>query len=52
MLAPGGWLVLEHHHDQAAAVAELLGAAGLQERRQERDLEGQMRFAVARRSNP
>ena len=27
MLAPGGWLVLEHHHDQAAAVAELLGAA-------------------------
>lgn len=52
MLAPGGWLVLEHHHDQAAAVDELLGAAGLQERRQERDLEGQMRFAVARRSNP
>ena len=52
MLAPGGWLVVEHHHDQAAAVAELLGAAGLQERRQERDLEGQMRFAVARRSNP
>ena len=52
MLAPGGWLVLEHHHDQAAAVAELLGAAGLQERRQERDLEGQMRFAVARRFNP
>ena len=52
MLAPGGWLVLEHHHDQAAAVAERLGAAGLQERRQERDLEGQMRFAVARRSNP
>ncbi|CAK27327.1 Protoporphyrinogen oxidase [Synechococcus sp. RCC307] len=52
MLAPGGWLVLEHHHDQAAAVAELLGAAGLQERRQERDLEGQMRFAVVRRSNP
>lgn len=52
MLAPGGWLVLEHHHDQAAAVDQLLGAAGLQERRQERDLEGQMRFAVARRSNP
>lgn len=52
MLAPGGWLVLEHHHDQAAAVDVLLGAAGLQERRQERDLEGQMRFAVARRSNP
>ena len=52
MLAPGGWLVLEHHHDQAAAVAELLAAAGLQERRQQRDLEGQLRFAVARRCNP
>ena len=52
MLAPGGWLVLEHHHDQAAAVDQLLCTAGLQERRQERDLEGQMRFAVARRSNP
>ena len=50
MLAPGGWLVLEHHHDQSAAVAELLRAAGLQERRQVRDLEGQLRFAVARRS--
>jgi hypothetical protein len=33
-------------------VAELLCAAGLQERRQEKDLEGQLRFAVARRSNP
>ena len=52
MLAPGGWLVLEHHHDQAAAVAELLAAAGLQGRRQQRDLEGQLRFAVARRCNP
>ena len=52
MLAPGGWLVLEHHHDQAAAVDVLLGAAGLQERRQQRDLEGQLRFAVARRCNP
>ena len=51
MLAPGGWLVLEHHHDQSAAVVELLRAAGLQERRQVRDLEGQLRFAVARRSN-
>ena len=51
-LAPGGWLLLEHHHDQSAAVAELLRAAGLQECRQEKDLEGQLRFAVARRSNP
>ena len=52
MLAPGGWLLLEHHHDQSTAVAELLRAAGLQECRQEKDLEGQLRFAVSSRSNP
>jgi len=51
MLAPGGWLVLEHHHDQSAAVLDLMGMAGLNERRQVHDLEGQERFAVARRSS-
>ena len=29
LLAPGGWLLLEHGHDQAGAVASLLAAAGL-----------------------
>ncbi|OUW28098.1 MAG: protein-(glutamine-N5) methyltransferase, release factor-specific [Synechococcus sp. TMED169] len=50
MLAPGGWLLLEHHHDQATAVAGLFQEVGMQECRQFNDLEGQTRFAVARRS--
>lgn len=29
-LRPGGWILMEHGHDQAAAVAELLRAQGLQ----------------------
>ncbi|MGI9217479.1 MAG: peptide chain release factor N(5)-glutamine methyltransferase [Hydrogenophaga sp.] len=29
-LHPGGWLLLEHGHDQAAAVRELLGAQGVE----------------------
>lgn len=48
-LAPGGWLLLEHHHDQSDAVAELLGSAGLVEVMSHRDLEGRWRFAQARR---
>ncbi|MFZ4805104.1 MAG: peptide chain release factor N(5)-glutamine methyltransferase [Synechococcus lacustris] len=47
-LAPGGWLLLEHHHDQSLAVAQLLAAAGLEELRVARDLEGKARFALAR----
>lgn len=48
-LAPGGVLLLEHHHDQSAAVCELLVAAGLEGPRAHRDLEGVLRFASARR---
>ena len=47
-LAPGGWLLLEHHHDQSNAVLHLLNEAGLEETCAERDLEGRWRFAVAR----
>jgi release factor glutamine methyltransferase len=50
MLAPGGWLLLEHHHDQGAAVRQLLLGAGLQDCRSAPDLEGHSRFALARRS--
>jgi release factor glutamine methyltransferase len=49
-LAPGGWLVLEHHHDQSAPVQQLLQAAGLDLVAAHADLEGTWRFAVARRS--
>lgn len=46
-LAPGGLLVLEHHHDQSEAVMELLAAAGLEQVQAHVDLEGQRRFASA-----
>lgn len=47
-LAPGGWLLLEHHHDQSAAVLDLLAAAGLVGVEPHRDLEGVWRFACGR----
>lgn len=49
-LAPGGVLLLEHHHDQSESVLALLAAAGLQDCRAHRDLEGVLRFASGRRS--
>lgn len=48
-LAPGGWLLLEHHHDQSSAVLDLLTAAGLERAQAHRDLEGIWRFASGRR---
>jgi release factor glutamine methyltransferase len=48
-LAPGGLLLLEHHHDQSPAVLALLQEAGLEQVRSHRDLEGVFRFAAARR---
>jgi release factor glutamine methyltransferase len=48
-LAPGGLLLLEHHHDQSEAVIALLASAGLVEITAHRDLEGVARFASARR---
>ena len=51
-LSPGGWILLEHHHDQSDAVLALLKAAGLRLIRAARDLEGVNRFALARRLPP
>jgi release factor glutamine methyltransferase len=48
-LAPGGVLLLEHHHDQSQSVGLLLESAGLEEVRAHRDLEGVRRFASGRR---
>ena len=48
-LAPGGVLLLEHHHDQSAAVLSLLDQAGLEQPSAHADLEGVLRFAAARR---
>lgn len=50
-LAPGGWLILEHHHDQSTAVLALLQAAGLDHVQAHPDLEGHARFASARRAS-
>jgi len=46
-LAPGGLLLLEHHHDQSEAVGELLRAAGLERFAAHADMEGRARFASA-----
>ena len=47
-LAPGGWLLLEHGHDQAPAVRELLSGAGFESLVEETDLAGQPRVAGGR----
>ena len=39
-LAPGGWLLLEHGHDQAAAVRALLQAQGFTKVQSRRDMAG------------
>ena len=48
-LAPGGWLLLEHHHDQSEAVQALLAEQGLEAIQPHPDLEGHGRFVSARR---
>ncbi|MCX5956323.1 MAG: peptide chain release factor N(5)-glutamine methyltransferase [Cyanobacteria bacterium] len=47
-LAPGGVLLLEHHHDQSQSVGLLLEMAGLEDVRAHRDPEGVLRFASGR----
>ena len=47
-LLPGGWLLLEHGHDQAEAVAILMEQAGLKEVQGWRDAAGLPRVAGAR----
>jgi release factor glutamine methyltransferase len=48
-LRPGGWLLLEHGHDQADAVRQLLGAAGLAEVSSRTDLAGTDRCSGGQR---
>jgi release factor glutamine methyltransferase len=50
-LAPGGWLLMEHHHDQSQAVGQLLTQAGLINIQNHADLEGKLRFASAQRAS-
>ena len=48
-LVPGGWLLLEHGFDQAAAVRELLASAGFTQVETRRDLAGLERATGGRR---
>jgi release factor glutamine methyltransferase len=48
-LAAGGWLLLEHHHDQSDSVVSLLQNSGLDPVTPHGDLEGTRRFVAARR---
>lgn len=47
-LQPGGWLLLEHGHDQGASVRALLSAAGFVEVATEQDLEHRDRVSLGR----
>lgn len=49
-LAPGGLLLMEHHHDQSKAVIDLLVSAGLSQPVAHQDLEGILRFVSARQA--
>nr|WP_205964749.1 peptide chain release factor N(5)-glutamine methyltransferase [Ramlibacter agri] len=49
LLAPGGWLLLEHGHDQAEAVRALLAGAGLAQAGSRSDLAGIDRCSGGRR---
>ena len=48
-LAPGGWLLLEHGHDQAEAIAALLQQAGLAQVQRRKDLAGIVRCSGGQR---
>lgn len=48
-LVPGGWLLLEHGHDQGAAVRALLDAAGFVDVATASDVEDRDRIAIGRR---
>jgi len=50
-LEAGGWLLLEHGFDQAAAVRELLGARGFSAVESQRDLGGHERISLGRFDN-
>ena len=49
-LSKGGWLILEHHHDQSEKVLELMKNNGLNEVSFENDLNGIKRFAMCCKS--
>ena len=51
-LAPGGWLLLEHGHDQAEAVRSLLAQGGFADVQSRRDLAGIERCSGGKKAPP
>lgn len=49
-LKPGGWLLVEHGHDQASAVAQLWREAGLLRVESRQDLSGNPRMTAGRKA--
>jgi len=49
-LSAGGWLLLEHGHDQSGAVRELFVAAGFEETGSHRDLAGHFRVSFGHKA--
>ena len=47
-ICKGGWLMIEHHHDQSDAVLEMMNKSGLKDVESETDLQGIRRFALGR----
>jgi release factor glutamine methyltransferase len=51
-LKPGGWLAVEHGHDQGAGVRELFAYAGFEDIETHRDLAGLERVCAGTPANP
>nr|YP_002049274.1 modification methylase, HemK family protein [Paulinella chromatophora]ACB43064.1 modification methylase, HemK family protein [Paulinella chromatophora] len=49
ILITGGWILIEHHHDQNACIMQLMIKAGLSNVQWARDLDGKLRFAIAQK---
>tara|TARA_B100000700_G_scaffold271317_1_gene314046 strand:+ start:989 stop:1870 length:882 start_codon:yes stop_codon:yes gene_type:complete len=49
-LSKGGWLILEHHHDQSESITNFMKQCGMEEVTYEKDLNGINRYAICRNS--
>ncbi len=47
-LSSGGWLIIEHHHDQSEKILKMMFEVGLKDLDFEKDLQGIIRFAMGR----
>ena len=49
-LSRGGWLILEHHHDQSEKITIFMKKIGMEEVTFQKDLNGIKRYAICRKS--